>query len=333
MPEVLFVSEGEDAPSTRYRATAFFSRLERAGWSAGHLAASKRWSDRARVLLAARRADVVVVLRKTFTPGMRWLLRRAARRLVLDLDDAVYLRDDGTASGTRAKRFRAMVQRCDAVFAGNATLAQAAAACGAQATVLPTAVDPSKYPRASPPGPGGSIDAVWIGSSSTRKYIEGLLPTLAAAARVTPGLRLKVISDFQLSHPGLEVLCLPWSERDEAVSVAASHLGLAPMPDDPWTRGKCGLKALQYMAAGLPVLASDAGVHREIVEHGRTGWLCAEESQWVRAIADLAADGTAWSAMGEAGRRRLCERYSVDAVFERLLGALQRVLKGDVLAS
>ncbi|MEE9212489.1 MAG: glycosyltransferase, partial [Phycisphaeraceae bacterium] len=269
---ILFLSKGHDAPSTRYRAVAYFPLLREAGWVPSHMTTHRGGFARLRLLRAAARADVVVVLRKTFTAGFGRLLRRAAKRLIYDFDDAVFVRDSGQPSATRMRRFRQTVRLCDQVWAGNRYLAEACAALNPTVTILPTPVDPVRY-DADAQKPPGTFDVVWIGSSSTGKYVAEVLPALERAAMQVAHLRLKLIADFDLPTQNLTTVTVPWTEQTEAAQLAASHVGIAPLPDDPWTRGKCGLKVLHYMAAGLAVIASAVGVHQDIVVNGQTGYL------------------------------------------------------------
>lgn len=313
---ILYVSKAIDAPSTRYRALAFMPRFERAGWAAEHVEASNTTA----MLTAARRADVTVVLRRRFSPLVAWRLRRAARRLIYDIDDAVFVRSDGSASAKRRRGFDRMCRLADAVWAGNGYLAERASRAADRVAVLPTSIDPRKYVGEFDK-PTDAFDAVWIGSSSTRGYLERLLPTLEQAAERVPHLRLKIVADFTLSSSRLPIVAVPWSSDVEAEAVGSSHVGLAPLTDDSWTRGKCGLKVLQYMAAGLPVVTDNVGANGEIVTEA-AGCRCDDPAQWIASLAMLADDAPRRRAMGEAGRRRVAEHYSIDATFQRMLDQL-----------
>jgi glycosyltransferase involved in cell wall biosynthesis len=314
---LLFVSKGEDASSTRYRALQFFPMWREAGFVPSHVTASGGLGATLGMLFRARRADIVVVLRKTFPAPLLWLLRRASRRLVFDFDDAIFCNTDGTPSRTRMARFAAMARDCDHVTAGNAFLADRAAAFNPAVTVIPTCVDAARY-HTDAEKPADSLDLVWIGSHSTRKYLAEAMPWLSAAAEKVPGLRLKIIADFDLPGCGVATLPVAWSADTEARELASSHVGIAPMRDDDWSRGKCALKVLQYMAAGLPVLSSDAGANREVVVESETGFLAATPEEWAMRIAQLAQDADLRRRLGEAGRLRVVADYSVGPVFERL---------------
>jgi glycosyltransferase involved in cell wall biosynthesis len=314
---LLFVSKGTDSSSTRYRALQFFPHWQAAGYAPAHVTASGGLAATLAMLRAARHADIVVVLRKTFPALLLRLLRLCSRKLVFDFDDAIFCNTDGSPSPTRMARFLAMTKSCDAVFAGNAYLAATAAATHPATTVIPTCVDVARYAVAAAP-PDATLDLVWIGSGSTRKYLLDAMPWLAAAAKLLPGLRLKIIADFDLPGYGIPTVALPWSAATEAQDLASAHIGIAPMRDDDWSRGKCALKILQYMAAGLPVVSSQAGANAEAVAHEVTGLLAANPQEWVAHITRLARDAGLRRAMGEAGRRRVAEHFSLEVVFAHM---------------
>lgn len=319
---LLFISKGEDASSTRYRALQFFPLWRAAGFEPAHVTASGGLRATLDMLRQARRVDVVIVLRKTFPAALLWLLRRASRRLVFDFDDAIFCNTDGTPSRTRMVRFVAMARACDHVFAGNAFLAGNAAAFNPAVTLVPTCVDAARY-RVDAEKPADSLDLVWIGSHSTRKYLAEAMLWLKVAADRVPGLRLKIIADFDLPGCGVATLPVAWRTESEAQELAASHIGIAPMRNDDWSRGKCALKVLQYMAAGLPVVSSKAGANAEVIVEGETGYLVSTTAEWAERIALLAGDAELRRHMGEAGRRRAATDYSIEAVFERLRSVIE----------
>lgn len=320
--QVLFVFKGVEAASTRYRARVYYPYLRERGWEVVEWAASANPIARLKLLAQAARADVVVLLRKTFSAPFARLLRMASRRLVFDFDDAIFVRSSGAPSRLRLRRFARMVARCDHVFAGNAYLAERARAFNPRVTVVPTSIDPRKY-AVDAAKPVQTLDLVWIGSSSTKKYLARALEALERAAGRVPQLRLKIVADFALESSRLPILPVAWSEGSEATELASAHIGIAPLPDNDWTRGKCALKLLQYMAAGLPVVASPVGANREALEDGVTGLLADAPGEWVAAIGRLAADPALRAAMGEAGRVRVAERYAEEKVFARMHAVLE----------
>ena len=318
---VLFVSKGEASSSTRYRAVNYFPLLRQHGWEPSHITDDKTAESHRRILAAAREADAVVVLRRA--PGWWYArsLRKASRLLVFDLDDAIFLPRSGLFS-RRPARFRNMVKRCDQVWAGNSYLASAALRFNSQVSLVPTSIEIERYQPVSDKSPDRVV-LVWIGSRSTRKYLTDILPALEKACSGCSTLRLRVIADFALQSDVLPIENVAWSRETEAVALASANIGIAPMRDDPWTRGKCGLKVLQYMASGLPVITAPAGVNRDLVEPGVTGLHATSTQQWVDAIHTLVHDSAMMASMGTAGRQRCESGYTLQQTFRILLHDLE----------
>lgn len=317
---VIFVSKGLHAASTRYRALHYFECL--AGFRPEHFSARSNPVNRITLLFRARRARAVVIIRRLLPAWYMKLLRSACNNIIFDFDDAIFVRSNGNASENRMRRFNVMLQYCTQVWAGNGFLARAAGTNN-NVILLPTAIDENKY-NIQVNKPENSIDLVWIGSSSTRRYLEMILPALESAARDMPGLRLKIIADFDLQTETITTVPVQWADNTEADELASSHIGIAPLIDNDWTRGKCGLKLLQYMAAGLPVITSPCGANSEIVVADETGLFADTDRQWVEAINRLAADTGLRETMGKAGKKRVSERYSISANCKTITRALSQ---------
>ncbi len=322
----------------RYRLTAFRPALAAAGHALDLRPLPRSLLGRLALGHDLTSYDAVILQRKLLPRWAVARVRRHARRLVFDFDDAVWLRDSYSAKGfgdaRRAARFRATVAACDLVIAGNEHLAAAARAFApaGRVRVVPTCVDVAKYPTAgsgplppasAPAGHGATLGGshpavtpprlVWVGSSSTLQGLERFAPTLTAVGRAIPGTRLKLICDRFADFPGLTVERCVWNEATEAAEIAAADVGIGWVPDDPWSRGKCGLKVLQYQAAGLPVVANPVGVQADFVRDGETGFRADTTEEWVRAVRTLAADAELRHRLGAAGRNEVIARYSVAA--------------------
>jgi glycosyltransferase involved in cell wall biosynthesis len=316
----------------RYRVAALRPLLERAGHSLEIRRRPAHWWQWLGLCRELRHADAVLLQRKLLQRWQLYLLRRAARRLVFDFDDAVFLRDSFAARGHHARgrlrRFATVVRAADAVVAGNDFLAAKAAAFAdpARVHVIPTCVEPARYPVAGPAAvPRAGTELVWVGSSSTLQGLEAVRPLLESLGKAIPGLRLKLICDRFLRLEHLPVVPSAWSEAAEGAEIAASDIGISWIPDDPWSRGKCGLKVLQYMAAGLPVVANPVGVHPEMVRHGVNGFLAETPAEWAEAVGALAADPGLRLRLGAAGRRRVEHDYSVAAGASKWAALLDRL--------
>ena len=174
--------------------------------------------------------------------------------------------------------------------------------------VLPTVVD-TRPLQSKIHAPTTAPTLVWIGSKSTLRYLADFAPTLAQAAPQIPGLRLITIADATLLDPPIPTEHIPWSEQTEAASLIRGDIGIAPTPEDPWTLGKCGFKIIQYMAAGLPAIASPVGANRQIILQNETGFLADTANEWISALATLAADPAKRQSMGAAARKRVEEHF------------------------
>jgi glycosyltransferase involved in cell wall biosynthesis len=311
--------ESLDHVCCRYRLAAFRPLLEQAGHHLELRPLPRHWWSWFNLGRELRHADVVILQRKLPHPWQRYLLRRAARFLVFDLDDAVFVRDSyaarGLHSGSRLRRFAALVRVADAVAAGNSFLHDQAARWAERTRlhVIPTCVAPEHYPLAEHRRAGDGVRLVWVGSASTLRGLEAVRPLLEEIGRRLPGLSLKLICNRFLQLEHLPVEPCPWTEAGEAREIAAGDIGISHIPDDLWSRGKCGLKVLQYMAAGLPVVANPVGVHPEMIRHGETGLLASTPERWIEAIRRLAHDPALRRQMGRAGRQRVAREYSVAA--------------------
>ncbi|NUQ63515.1 MAG: glycosyltransferase family 4 protein [Pirellulales bacterium] len=266
----------------------------------------------------ARHFDLVVLQRKLLPFWQLRMLRRASRCLIYDVDDAVYQRDSTSrkpaASWQRMIHYWATVYSADAVIAGNEFLRRRTMAYIApdRLFTIPTCVEPKQYTLVTHRRTGGASRLVWIGQRSTLPSLNLCSSHLAAAEKALPGLELRVICDAWPQLPAVRIVPCRWSAPTEAADLSEGDIGINWLPDDEWSRGKCGLKVLQYMAAGLPVVANPVGMNCEMVLHGRTGFLASTPSQWAEAIARLASDPGLRQRMGVCGRRLVEQRFSVD---------------------
>jgi glycosyltransferase involved in cell wall biosynthesis len=322
----------------RYRLEAFRPRLERAGHRLEVRPFPRSWWTWLQIKHALGATDAVIVQRRLLSAWKYALLRRAAPFLLFDFDDAVFLRDSFAAKGLhsrrRLKRFARTIAHADVVIAGNAFLQDEAARWNNRRCihVIPTCVDPDRYPVAEPQRAGDGVELVWIGSSSTLEGLKAIRPMLEHLGQNWPGLRLKVICDRFLTVNHLPVVPCRWSEATEADDLARADIGVSWAPNDAWSRGKCGLKVLQYMAAGLPVIANPVGVQAEMVRHGESGYLASTPDEWSAAVGRLMHDPSLRRHMGEAGRRRVEQDFSVAAGAAWWIDVLETLRAGFAVA-
>jgi glycosyltransferase involved in cell wall biosynthesis len=313
--------------SCRYRLAAFRADLAAAGHTLDLVPFSKSVFGRLHQYRTMTTSDAVILQRTLLNAFELRMLRRHATRLIFDFDDAIWLRDSYAKtprSRKRQRRFADVCRTADLVFAGNDWTRHHAAALGATAITVPTCVDvmPSGKPAVALEK-GNEITLVWIGSRSTLRSLERLRPTLEAVGRAVPDLKLKLICDTFLRLDSIATEHVAWNRATEADEISSADIGIATMPDDDWSRGKCGLKLLQYMAAGLPVIADPVGVHTAIVRPGVNGALADTAAEWIAAVQSLAEPATR-QAMGAAGRAIVAGEYSVAVGARRWCEALAR---------
>lgn len=323
-PTVLFLSKGTNASSTRYRGLQYFPLLEQAGFMPKHLTISGGILPFIRALHQANQADLVILIRKTFPYPLFWLLRKYCTKLIFDFDDAIFCNTDGSESKTRMKRFKQTAQACDAVFAGNQYLAEMAHRYQQSTVVIPTAVNTNRY-NLNTPKDHPNFTLVWIGSRSTRKYIAGILPAIEQAALKVPNLTLKIIADFALNSEHIKVDNIAWSEATEVQAVYEADIGLAPLPSDDWTKGKCALKVLQYMAAGLPVITTPTSANADAIEHLSNGYYARNDGEWADMIFKAYQESDTLIAMGQTGKNIVKQDYDISVVFNKIRSRLEAI--------
>ena len=216
------------------------------------------------------------------------------------------------------------MSHADWVVTGNEFIRDAVRPWNTRCTVIPTAIDMRRYPAAKRHGPAADFTPVWIGGRSTLFYLEALMPHIEDAARSIPGFRLLVISDRFPEQGGFPIRKVTWDESGEVAALMEADCGLMPLSDDAWSQGKCGLKLLQYGAAGLPAVASPVGVNPEILAGGRGGFLARTPPEWSEALLRLWESPDLRARLGAFARRHIRDHYSLAAQGPRLAEVILR---------
>jgi len=273
--------------------------------------------------VAATHRAQVTLLQREFVSTLATLEFLTARPRVFDVDDAIWLnRGSGFA--------RRLARTVDVVVAGNAYLADWFGRHCAHVEIVPTSVDTTRFvPAIADPGARPRPPVVgWVGTSANFPYLLSWQGALATALHAVPDLRIRVCAD---RRPPLTVLpadrldWVPWSPEAEVPFLQSLDVGLMPLIDTPWTRGKCSFKMLQYLACEVPAVVSPVGMNREVLSAAEVGRSAATADQAADAIIDLLRDAPARAALGQAGRRLVRERYSVTVVAPRLAAILAEV--------
>lgn len=324
---VLFLTEGRNTPSSRLRVLNYLPFLPSERFEVQVRPIPNSIFSRPGLFRAANRADVVFVQKKLFRP---WeIIRlRGQKGLVYDFDDMVMLpgrdkyRADQADTGRR-KRFDAALAAADRVIAGSGYLKKQVGSAKDKTVVIPTTVDTRNQPVKTVRESRKGLILGWIGTKGNLKHLDPLAGAFNRLAQKFPRLSLEIICDDFIEPPGVETVKKHWELDREATDLLDFDVGLMPLADDPWTRGKCGFKIVQYMAAGLPTVASPVGVNPEIVRDGENGFLARDPAEWEDRLEQLLASASLRRMMGAAGRRT-AER---DFDLSRWSGEFARVLE------
>lgn len=275
------------------------------------------------ILLRAYRYDLIWVEKELFPylpPFLEWLLSRT-KGYVVDYDDAIFHNYDCNRSALirrfLPRKIDQVMRFSDLVWAGNPYLMDRAHAAGAKRVLfLPTVIDPTRYRRKThSPSPVTCIG--WIGSPTTQKYLTRLLPVFEALHRQFP-IRLLIVNGSESFPFSGELEIIPWTEEGEVDAILKMDIGIMPLPDSPWERGKCSYKLIQYMACGLPVVASPIGFNTTVVTHGENGYLASTPEAWQEHLTDLILHPEKRKTMGQQGYLRVQENYTVEKNMERI---------------
>ena len=273
--------------------------------------------------------DGIFIHRKGLNFLDAFFLSKYSKKIIYDFDDAIMYSDKipERKSWSHFKPFTRSVKLADMVIAGNSYLAEHALRFNKNVVVLPTGLDVKAYKVQTNIQNDEKIRLVWIGSRSTLKYLAEIKPALEQIGSCFNNVILRIICNDFFDLKNMEVEKLQWSLEKQAVDLATSHIGLAPLPDNRFTRGKCGFKILQYQAASLPVIASPVGVNSEYVRQNVSGFLATSIQQWTEKITQLIKNPQLRKQMGNEGLAQV-QNFDVDIIGKKLLELITKCLAG-----
>jgi glycosyltransferase involved in cell wall biosynthesis len=346
------------APSQRFRIEQWQSQLEQQGISVelvpfassglmklmhqpGHLFAKVTKFTAALVrritkIAALSRYDVVLIHRAACLAGPA-LIERAikvfGKPVIFDFDDAIYLLHTTDANRRLGwlkfpRKTATLCRIASHVVVGNDYLAEYARQHNPRVTVVPSSVDLTWYREPKPRRVEDRVVVGWMGSSTSQTHLEMFAPVLRHIGERNR-LEFRIVSDRRPSLPGVEHVWRAWSAKTEAEELAQFDIGIMPIPDDDWARGKCAMKALLYMSMGVPTICSPVGANRDVIEHGKNGFLAATPEEWSARIQELAADPSLRRRLGAEGRRTVEERYSMTGCANLFAGVVREVIQGQ----
>jgi glycosyltransferase involved in cell wall biosynthesis len=332
--KILCVVDHGNPPSLRLRLQNCLPYYSQRGIEATILSVRRcSLRERLSVISQAARHEVIVLFRTTgFSPFELKLLRRANPRIIFDFDDAIMFREQKYQRPLRVEDFEKFVRtlkHCAGAVAGNDFLASFAEAAGVKTTVLPTPIDISKYQVKEQSDQVGSTIG-WLGLSDGLPYVQHIQPALRRLSERFPELKLKIVSDKPLQLDGVRIDNELWQAETEQKNLASFDVGIMPLWDSVWTRGKCGYKILQYMGVGTAVVASDVGANNQIITSGENGFLARTEDDWVKNIATLIENRELRRSLGMRGRELVEQKYSLEHFANVYVDLFRNMAKRDV---
>jgi glycosyltransferase involved in cell wall biosynthesis len=264
-------------------------------------------------VLESNKYDLVVIEHQAFPYlpfFLEYFLRMLNKNIILEFDDAIYR--------THPKKMPKLIKLSKAIIVGNNFLKDYAIKFNQNVKVVPTVIDMRRYVEM---GQGsrvkgqGDLIICWIGLAYNIDYLKQLADVFR---KLSDKIALKVISNKSIEIEGVNIIFKKWSNETEVEEIQSSHIGIMPLRDDEWSRGKCGLKLLQYMASGIPSVASPVGMNREIIQDGKNGFLCSTVDEWYEKLLRLCEDSELRKKVGFEGKKTIQDKYSINIWAPRL---------------
>mgnify|MGYP006138031741 CR=1 FL=1 len=343
------------SPSQRFRYEQFVPYLEANGWQCDYshildengdeaFYTSGAYWKKAKVVIKgflsrmsdifkADQYDVIFIQRETFVTGSTFFEHRFAKtkaKVVFDFDDAIWLLDisEGNKNLSWLKdpsKTKKIIGLSDLIIAGNSYLADYASRHNKNVKVLPSVIDTDFY-RSAHRIAQGPITIGWSGSQTTNKHFLLAEPWLIKLKeKYDTKIRFVVLTERKIEIEGLDIETMVWNKEREVENLDLIDIGMMPLPDDDWARGKCGFKGIQYMSLSKPAVMSPVGVNPEIIEHGVNGYLAESTDEWFQCLSVLIESAELRSKIGAEGRKSIEQHYSVKSAQGKLLSMLENL--------
>ena len=328
--KVLFLIQGFSVAASRYRVLQYIPYLKTKGVEATVSLYPRTLKENIQFFNTLPRYDLLFLQRKRFNQPRLGLLRKRAKRIVYDLDDAVMYRNSKAKdpiSSTRRRRFVQMIKNADFIIAGNEFLKREVLPFNANVEMIPTAIDQERYYLKTYPVQQEKVTLGWIGDHGSIHYLEKMRPLFERIGEKYPHVELKIVCDAFFDCERMKVIKKKWSSEEEVDDLQGFDIGLMPLVDDPWSWGKCGLKIIQYQGVGVPVVCTPVGINRDLVEDGVNGFYAMTPDEWEDKLSLLIENSEQREQMGREGRKRVLENYTYQACAPRLYAILKQMME------
>lgn len=318
--KIIFLTEPLNSPSTRFRVLQFKAEFEKFNIDVTIEPIPKKFFQRLNLLNSLPAYDATVIQRKLFQPWILNYLKMKSRVLFFDFDDAIMFRDsnaDNFHSQSRQSRFRHTVQRADLVIAGNEYLKELVLPFNNKVSVIPTGINTKMYIPKTGHNPRALVTIGWIGSQPNLGYLKTLIDPINKLYSLNKNFKLKIVCDGFLDGFQCPIEKKVWCEHEEIADIQSFDIGISPLFEDKWTKGKCALKLLQYMACGLSSVSSTTDVTSKIIQDGYNGFLASNSIDWFEKLNFLLENPSSRKSIGLAARQSLMGIYDEETIVSK----------------
>jgi glycosyltransferase involved in cell wall biosynthesis len=331
--KIIFLTHSSDQ-GHRFRVEQYFPYLRGQGVEPKWQPLSGSRMDRFVIYKQLSSFDVVCIQRRLLHPLEFYWIRRRSSKILFDLDDAIMYRSSSSPyphSLSRRLKFRWMVKGSDVVTVGNQFLRSEVLKVDRkkEVFVIPTCVDMDLYPQKKKISNRSEIVLGWIGTKGNLKYLKKLEPVFETIRQRFPEVKLKIVSNDFFDSGHLPIIKKPWKLEDENADLISFDIGLMPLHDDLWSRGKCGLKIVQYLSVGLPVVCTPVGINSDIIQNGENGFWAANDQEWVDRLSTLIQNPDLRYQMGLKGIEKVEKEYSLRVTSEKLFHILRHLSQSE----
>lgn len=280
------------------------------------------------------RHDIVFIHREACPigpPFFEWLVTRFNKPMIFDFDDAIFLPSTSKPNSFIEKfknpnKISYVIKKSRYIIAGNRYLADFALRYNRSVAVIPTSIDTDRYAPAALKDKDAQVTIGWIGSITTAGFLYELEGVFSELSKKYSHIMFKIVGGNFSPKGFTNIINKPWSLDNELDDLRTFDIGIMPMPDNEWTRGKCGFKAIFYMSMGIPCVCSAVGMNKEIISDGINGFLASNDDEWIDKLSFLIEDHALRQRLGISGRRTAEEKYSININAPKFLGILEKFI-------
>ncbi len=326
--KVLFLVQGYKVAATRYRVLQYIPYLTSEGIEAKVSLYPRNPVELARFLAALPTYDCIFLQRKRFSGVLLALVRKLARKIIYDFDDSVMYRNSKASSPhskTRMKRFEDMAKASDFIIAGNRFLMEQTLPFNKNVSVIPTALDGTRYIARRYGETKDRVTIGWIGDHGSIHYMEKMKPIFEEIGKRYSNAELSIVCDVFIDCENIPVIKKIWSQETEITDLQDMDIGLMPLVNDLWSEGKCGLKILQYFGVAVPAVCTPVGVNKDVVHDGVNGFYANSPEEWIEKISNLIEDPALRKEMGIRGRDTVMKEYTIQACAPKFIDIIRDV--------